>query len=67
VIGIVINRLNVCLIAFNWQLPSSQRYFPHWMEIATSVFIVTVGIVVFRFIVTKMPIFYEHPEYKDVH
>jgi Ni/Fe-hydrogenase subunit HybB-like protein len=67
VIGIVINRLNVCLIAFNWHLPSSQRYFPHWMEIATSVFIVTVGIVIFRFIVTKMPIFYEHPEYKDVH
>jgi Ni/Fe-hydrogenase subunit HybB-like protein len=67
VLGIVINRLNVCLIAFNWHLPSSQRYFPHWMEIATSVFIVTVGIVIFRFIVTKMPIFYEHPEYKDVH
>jgi Ni/Fe-hydrogenase subunit HybB-like protein len=67
VIGIVINRLNVCLIAFNWQLPSSQRYFPHWMEIATSVFIVTIGIVIFRFIVTRMPIFYEHPEYKDVH
>jgi len=67
VLGIVINRLNVCLIAFNWQLPLSQRYFPSWMEIATSVFIVTVGVVVFRFIVTKMPIFYEHPEYKDTH
>ena len=67
VLGIVINRLNVCLIAFNWHLPSSQRYFPHWMEIATSVFIVTIGIIIFKFIVTKMPIFYEHPEYKDVH
>jgi Ni/Fe-hydrogenase subunit HybB-like protein len=67
VLGIVINRFNVCLIAFNWQLPSSQRYFPHWMEIALSVFIVTLGIVVFRFIVTRMPIFYEHPDYKDVH
>jgi Ni/Fe-hydrogenase subunit HybB-like protein len=67
VLGIVLNRLNVCLIAFNWQLPSSQRYFPHWMEIAISVFVVTVGIVVFRFIVTRMPIFYEHPDYKDVH
>jgi Ni/Fe-hydrogenase subunit HybB-like protein len=67
VIGIVINRFNVCLIAFNWQLPASQRYFPHWMEIAISVFIVTLGIVVFRFIVTRMPIFYEHPEYKDAH
>jgi len=67
VLGIVVNRLNISLVAFNWQLPSSQRYFPHWMEIATSVFIVTVGIVVFRFIVTRMPIFYEHPEYKDIH
>lgn len=65
VLGIIINRLNVSLIAFNWHLPSSRRYFPHWMEIATSVFIVTIGIVVFRFIVTRMPIFYEHPEYKD--
>ncbi len=67
VLGIVVNRLNVSLIAFNWQLPASQRYFPSWMEIATSVFIVTVGIVVFRFIVTRMPIFYAHPDYKDTH
>ncbi len=67
VLGIILNRLNVSLIAFNWHLPSSERYFPHWMEIAISVFIVTVGIVVFRFIVTRMPIFYEHPEYKNNH
>jgi Ni/Fe-hydrogenase subunit HybB-like protein len=67
VLGIVVNRFNVSLIAFNWQLPSSQRYFPSWMEIAISIFVVTIGIVVFRFIVTRMPIFYEHPDYKDVH
>jgi len=67
VLGIILNRFNVSLIAFNWHLPSSERYFPHWMEIAISVFIVTIGIVVFRFIVTRMPIFYEHPEYKDNH
>jgi Ni/Fe-hydrogenase subunit HybB-like protein len=67
VLGIILNRFNVSLIAFNWHLPSSERYFPHWMEIAISVFIVTIGIVVFRFIVTRMPIFYGHPEYKDNH
>ncbi|MCP4112099.1 MAG: Ni/Fe-hydrogenase cytochrome b subunit [Desulfobacteraceae bacterium] len=65
VFGIVLNRLNVCLIAFNWQLPSDEKYFPHWMEIGISVFIVTIGILVFRFIVTRMPILYEHPEYKE--
>jgi Ni/Fe-hydrogenase subunit HybB-like protein len=63
VLGIVVNRFNISLIAFNWHLPASQRYFPHWMEIMISVFIVTVGVLVFRFIVTRMPILNEHPDY----
>ena len=67
VLGIIINRFNICLVAFNWQLPSSERYFPHWMEIAVSVFLVTVGIIVFRFIVTKMPVMYTHPDYPEEH
>ena len=67
VLGIVLNRLNISLIAFNWQLSSSDRYFPHWMEIMVSVYIVVIGILVFRFIVTKMPILYEHPDYKEMH
>jgi Ni/Fe-hydrogenase subunit HybB-like protein len=67
ILGIVLNRLNVSLIAFNWHLPSSERYVPHWMEIGISVFIVTLGVIVFRFVVTRMPILYEHPEYREVH
>ncbi len=67
VMGIVVNRFNICLVAFNWHLPDSERYFPHWMEIGISVFIVTIGVVAFRFIVTRMPVFYEHPDYKDGH
>jgi Ni/Fe-hydrogenase subunit HybB-like protein len=66
VIGIVVNRFNVGLIAFNYHLPASERYFPHWMEIAISVFVVTVGILVYKFIVTHMPILYAHPDY-DAH
>ncbi len=65
VLGIILNRFNVSLVAFNWQLPPAQKYFPSWMEIAISVFIVTVGLLVFRFIATKMPIFYEHPDFKE--
>lgn len=67
VIGIVLNRLNVSIIAFNWHLPLSERYFPSWMEIALSIFMVTCLIIVFKFIVTRMPVFYEHPDYKDNH
>ncbi|RJP75175.1 MAG: Ni/Fe-hydrogenase cytochrome b subunit [Desulfobacteraceae bacterium] len=64
VLGIVINRLNISVIAFNWHLPAADRYVPHWMEIGISVFIVTLIILFYRFIVTRMPILYEHPDYQ---
>lgn len=67
VLGLVLNRLNISLVAFNWHLPPAQRYFPSWMEIAISVFIVTVGVVVYRFVTTHMPILYEHPDYRTDH
>ena len=66
-LGIVLNRFNICLIAFNWHLPSSERYFPHWMEIGISIFLLTLGVIAFRFIVTKMPILYAHPGYAEEH
>ncbi len=64
ILGIVLNRLNISVVAFNWHLPSAQRYCPSFMEIATSVFIVTLGIVAYKFIATRMPILHEHPDYK---
>lgn len=67
VIGVMLNRFNICLVAFNYHLPSSERYFPHWMEIGISVFIVTLGIIAYRFIVTRMPVLYAHPDYTDAH
>ncbi len=67
VIGIMLNRFNVSLVAFNYNLPADQRYFPSIMEIGVSVFVVTVGVTAYRFIVSRMPIFFEHPEYKDAH
>ena len=67
VLGIVLNRLNVSLIAFNWHLPSADRYFPSFMEFFTTIFIITIGVVAYRFVVTRMPILYEHPEYKKDH
>jgi len=67
VLGVVLNRFNICLIAFNWQLPAEARYFPSWMEVGISVFVVTVGLVAYRFIVTRMPVLYEHPEFKASH
>ena len=64
VLGVVLNRLNISVVAFNWHLPSADRYFPSWMEIAISLFVVTIGVVIYRFVTTRMPIFYEHPDYQ---
>ncbi len=67
VFGIMLNRFNVSLVAFNYTLPDDQRYFPILCEIGVSLFVVTLGVTVYRFIVSRMPIFFEHPEYKDAH
>ena len=65
VIGVVLNRLNVSLIAFNWQLPLSERYFPSWMEFVITLFVITLGITAYRFITSRMPILYEHPDFHE--
>jgi len=67
ILGIILNRFNISIVAFNWQLPPADRYFPSWPEVMTSIFIVTIGVVAYRFITTRMPILYEHPDYKEDH
>ena len=64
VLGIIFNRFNVSMVAFNWQLPADQRYFPSWEEVTVSIFIVTLIITVYRFIVYHMPVLYEHPHFR---
>jgi Ni/Fe-hydrogenase subunit HybB-like protein len=58
VLGIVLNRLNVSVIALNWQ--SSNRYVPSWMEVVISLTLVTIGLLLFRWIVNRMPILRAH-------
>ncbi|MDR2055108.1 MAG: polysulfide reductase NrfD [Desulfovibrio sp.] len=67
VLGIVLNRFNVCMIAYNYALPSAERYFPSIWEIWISCFVVTMIVTAYRFIVYHMPVLYEHPNFKDAH
>ncbi len=67
VLGIILNRFNVSQVAFNYQLSSAERYFPSWLEIGLSIFVVTLIVTAYRFICTKMPVLYEHPDYPDAH
>ncbi|HUM03388.1 MAG TPA: Ni/Fe-hydrogenase cytochrome b subunit [Thermoanaerobaculia bacterium] len=65
VLGVLLNRFNVSLIAYNWTLPN--RYVPAAAEILISLTIVTLGVVVFRWIVNRMPVLAEHPDYRGSH
>jgi Ni/Fe-hydrogenase subunit HybB-like protein len=54
VLGIVLNRLNVSLVAYNWN--QEVRYWPSWMEISVSLALVVIGILAFKWIVNRMPV-----------
>jgi Ni/Fe-hydrogenase subunit HybB-like protein len=65
VLGIVLNRLNVSVIAYNWTLP--HRYIPSWMEVWVSITLVTIGVLLFRWIANRMPILREDPRFPQGH
>ena len=65
VLGIVLNRLNVSVITFQWNL--EDRYFPRWSEFAVTITVVTVGLLTFRWMVNRMPVLRDHPLYPEGH
>jgi Ni/Fe-hydrogenase subunit HybB-like protein len=61
VAGVVLNRINISIIAFNWN--TAERYYPKWTEVVITIGIITMGVLAFRWIVNRMAILYDHPEY----
>lgn len=59
-IGIVLNRLNISVIAFNWYSPI--KYYPSWMEIVVTLAVIFAEIWVFRWVVTRMAVMREPHE-----
>jgi len=57
VVGIVVNRLNVSIVA--WDYGNPNHYVPSWMEIWVSLTLVTLGVLAFRWIVNRMPVLHE--------
>jgi Ni/Fe-hydrogenase subunit HybB-like protein len=66
--GIVLNRVNVTLIAFNWNQPDHLRHIiPPWTESVMCAAMVTLHVLVFRWILNRFPVMRELPEYKGLH
>ena len=53
-IGIILNRLNVSVIAFRWD--AAVRYVPSWMEIVVTLAVISVELWVFRWVINRMPV-----------
>jgi Ni/Fe-hydrogenase subunit HybB-like protein len=53
-VGIIVNRLNVTVIGFQWNAP--VRYVPSWQEIVVTLGVISAEIWVFRWIVNRMPV-----------
>ncbi len=54
ILGIILNRYIVSLIAFNWQL---EPYIPSFLELFFSIFVVTCIITIYRVIASKLTLF----------
>jgi Ni/Fe-hydrogenase subunit HybB-like protein len=68
VAGIVLNRFNVTLIAFNWNQPDHLHHIvPPWTEVIMTMAMVTLHVLVFRWILNRFPVMRELPEYKGTH
>lgn len=65
VLGVVLNRFNLSFIVYRWD--AADRYVPSWMEWAVSLTFITLFIIVFRWIVNRMPVLRTHPGFASAH
>jgi Ni/Fe-hydrogenase subunit HybB-like protein len=52
IVGIVVNRLNVTIITWNWN--AAVHYVPSWMEVVVTAGVISAELWVFRWIVQRM-------------
>ena len=60
-IGVVMNRLNVSVIAFRWD--AAIHYVPTWMEVVVTLAVIFTEIWVFRWVINRMPVLRDSPEW----
>lgn len=59
IVGIILNRLNISTISYQWY--ERSLHFPTWMEIVVSAAVIFVQLLVFRWIIRRMPVYSDPP------
>jgi len=63
ILGVALNRLDVSIITFKWYLPT--RYYPSTAEVLITLAVISAEFWAFRWIVNRVPVFYEHPDFAE--
>ncbi len=63
ILGVILNRLNVTVIGFRWDLP--VHYVPSWMEIVVTMTVLFAEIWIFRWVINRMPVLRDSPSWVD--
>ena len=58
-VGIILNRLNISVIAFRWD--AAVPYIPTWMEFVVTLAVIFTELWIFRWIVQRMPVLKDSP------
>ncbi|HLE85579.1 MAG TPA: Ni/Fe-hydrogenase cytochrome b subunit [Thermoanaerobaculia bacterium] len=62
-VGVVLNRLNISVIAFKWYEPI--HYVPTWMEIVVTAAVISAELWVFRWVINRMPVLGPEPAWAE--
>ncbi len=60
-VGIILNRLNISVIAFQWN--AAVHYVPSWQEIEVTLAVLCAEIWVFRWVINRMPVLSDPPDW----
>jgi len=64
-LGVILNRLNVTVIGFKWDM--AIRYVPSWMEIIVTLAVIFTEIWIFRWVINRMPVLRDAPLWAKEH
>jgi Ni/Fe-hydrogenase subunit HybB-like protein len=67
VFGVILNRLDISIVAFNYELPPAERYVPSFQEYVVVVFLITLGLTIFKLVSERFAILHDHRDYAHSH
>ena len=65
ILGVILNRLNVTVIGFKWDM--AIRYIPSWMELVVTLAVIFTEIWIFRWVINRMPVLSDSPSWAKNH